>query len=259
MIYISLAACNISELLPDVLSYMSKNTKEEFDLFFCDNASLDNTYELFMTTIKQLDPNIRTLYTYRFEHRVDSITCINRSLSKAVGKNYDLIVKLDHDYGLPENWDTTLKECFNANSRLKLLCPSVDPSTPKGMQYYSAGHEPLLKSNVAGHEIYHYQGIAGYAHTFTQDTFDRLKEYKAMNHGAIFGSEDADWSIRCGSPDQKGYVMDLQGMHWSKKLLGKYEDQWKGEATFLKTTKKWEDWVKDNIPENERKALGLND
>lgn len=249
MIFISLACCNISPLLDKVLDKLFENTESDFVLSFCDNNSNDRTVDLFTKRLSGSVGNLQKVYRHVFTSRRSSVDCINQSLIPAYGKDYSLIVKLDHDYGLPPKWDFTLIECFSKNSDLQLLSPGVVSETPKGFQYYSQGHKPELITQVNNNTLYHYQGIAGYCHSFRQDTLDRLKFYKPLTVGAVFGSEDADWSIRCGSLKQKAYVFNLEGWHWDKPEIGSWEDKWKCECTFGKTYLQWEDWAKINLPE----------
>jgi hypothetical protein len=139
----------------------------------------------------------------------------------------------------------------------RLLSPSVVPETPKGMQFYSQGHKPeyvtevpLSHSPETTYRVYHYAGIAGYCHTVPQQVYRSVGCYKAMNTGAVFGSEDADFSIR-SAPDvhTKGYIFELQGHHWSKSNVAEYEDEYKGKATFLGTKLTLEDWMLENHPD----------
>lgn len=273
MIFISLATCSIAPLIDQVLDSLFENTTLPFTLSIFDNYSLDNTVEKINTKLVQYKDKISAnkckVHFYNSLTRTPSIDCINSSFIPYFESDdkYSMICKLDHDYCLPKNWDLVLTDLFLRYPDLQLLSPSVDPSTPKGMQYHSQGHLPeqisrLPISPISGTsspvEIYHYTGIAGYCHCFRPSILNRLKEYRAMNVGAVFGSEDADWSLRCGNMPQKGYITSLQGFHLDKPDIGTLEGKWKGEATFLKTFITLEEYLKANLSEEEYDKQGFN-
>lgn len=268
MLFISLATCSIAPLIDRVLDSLFQNTVMPFHLSIYDNASSDNTVEkINRKLVEYSGSNIVSFGSSAT--RTPSIDCINGSFAPFfVSENkYSMICKLDHDYCVPPNWDLVLVDLLARYPDLELISPSVDPSTPKGMQYYSQGHRPELISNLnispikgtnSPVEIYHYTGIAGYCHCFRPSTLQRLQGYRAMNVGAVFGSEDADWSLRCGNTQQKGYVTSLQGLHLSKQDIGELENLYKGEATFLKTYLTLEQYLKANLTEEIYNNQGFN-
>jgi glycosyltransferase involved in cell wall biosynthesis len=295
MIYVGLPVCNIEPLIGQVITSLIRHTETNFHLVICDNGSKDNTLGVVRETIqkewgnKLAENAIFTIIS--LPERVTALECTNKSLSRAMAMSYDMVVKLDHDYGVPPLWDSTILRIFQKYPQYRLLSPSVKKETPKGMQYYSQGASPQLISKldlsdtvgekiksdtlfpslnrelllseyrISEATIYHYDGVAGYCHCVPQAVFEACGgSYRAMNAGAVFGSEDADWSLRSSpSISTKGYIMELEGWHWSKPSIGAIEDEYKGEATFLKTSLTLEDWVKSKYPEEYEKYYGYNE
>jgi hypothetical protein len=273
VVFVALPTCNIAELIEPVLEKLLENTTLPFVLSVCDNASTDDTYarvKKMVTGPKAQNSEMVKVYLTRSLTREVSTRCINTALRPANRylSEVAFIAKLDHDYGVPEYWSEVIEAHFAYPIRdYTLLSPSVRPETPKGMQYYSQGHTPakIDQLNYLGTlgsevqpgfveamrtaEIYQYEGIAGYCHCFTPQTFTRLGgEYRPLTKDAVFGSEDADWSLRCGPIETKGYIMSLKGWHWDKPDIGVWEEKWKAEATFGRTFQQWEEWARENVP-----------
>jgi glycosyltransferase involved in cell wall biosynthesis len=264
--YVALPTCNVEGLIDQVLDHLEKNSAAPFILSVCDNASTDTTYSRIKAWLaaRPRGSKVSRAYLCRLPTRKHSCACINEALKRsAAHPEVTMIAKLDHDYGVPPHWDEVLGHyLYNLFPEYTLLSPSVVPETPKGMQYYTEGHEPVsvreagplwdaersLVDALRG-PIWNYEGIAGYCHCFKPETLKRLGGYRPLTPGAVFGSEDADWSLRCGPTDTKGYIMSLQGWHWNKPDIGTWEDKWKHDATFGKTHLQWEDWARDNVPE----------
>ncbi len=261
MFFVSLAVCNIEPLIEEVLNHLYKNTDTPFYLSIVDNASTDNTVDVIKGVLQGWGSNCVDCNLARISDRTPSTTPMNLSFKPLFedlkGHEVTCVTKLDHDYGVPQHWDTVINEVFLYRPDVHLLCPSVVPETPKGMQYYSQKHQPESITTAGDHTLYHYTGIAGYAHTWRYKDFLRISGgtyrnvYKPLNTGVVFGSEDADMSLRCLNTWGKttnAYIFDLQGWHWNKPIIGYYEDKWKTEATFNKTNLHWEEWSKLNVP-----------
>ncbi len=262
MIYVALPVCDISPLIEKVLECLFTNTDSDFMLSVWDNDSYDDTCSKIDETVHRLDTFYpgkmkKMVMTYgnnnEYSNRRPSIDCINGSLQPFTKENpddYNLVVKLDHDYGVPKGWDTDILNVFKYRPDLRLLSPSVRPETPKGMQYYSQNIPPdsvsyLTEENFS-YTLYHYVGIAGYCHCFRPQDYLRTGwPYQSLNRGAVFGSEDAERSLRMGGG---AYLFESQGWHWDKPEIGSYESTWKGEATFLKTGLQFNEWAKTNVP-----------
>ena len=254
---VALPVCNVAPLIEGVLDALLTHTAQPFMLSICDNASTDDTVEIIKRRLRNGPRGpLEKVTLSSFPRRRPSIECINAALRLGDTREFGLVAKLDHDYAVPPAWDSIIAEIFEERPDLKLLCPSVDPSTPKGMQFYSQGHQPLKVSRARLSEIWHYQGIAGYCHTMRwADWRAAGSYYRPLTPGAVFGSEDAEWSLRFGTGhDAKGYVMKLEGFHWNKPVTGEWEDKWKAEATFGKTQLSWEEWAAQHVPEEVRSA-----
>jgi hypothetical protein len=260
-LFVSLATCNVFSLIDSVMESLLKNTQVNFDLSIFDNHSTDGTYDKlqsWLTPERTKGSSLSQHWIGRSPTLTPSVDCINSTFIPFFSNpfQYSMVAKLDHDYCVPETWDITIQGLFNNNPHLQLLCPGVHESTPKGFQYLSQGHNPEMTSTLLwdtqaylATELYHYTGIAGYCHCFRPETLVKELQYRAMNHGAVFGSEDADWSLRCGSTVQKAYIPSLKGFHLSKQDVGSLEDAWKGSATFLGTKLPLEEWMKQNHPD----------
>ena len=238
--------CNIKELLPVILGALIKNTKVYYELLICDNFSLDGTYEYIKEFFETNKSEFLTRVEIdRLDSRQPSVNSLNFALDK-VGPSSKYICKLDHDLEVCDNWANIIIEFFTKNPTFKLIASGVEKGFDKGFQCWTYGK--LAESRLGPYLVWHQEGIAGYMHFMPRAAWELAgKHYNRMNKLAIFGSEDADWSLRCTfNHMQKGYLMNVTCKHHSKKnqRLTDLENQWKGECTFEKTHLQWEDWLK---------------
>ena len=242
---IALSTCNVRELLPIVLPALVENTDVIYELHIVDNASKDGTAEYIKDFFDTNKSDYMINYTLEvMPEREASLIALNKCLAK-VSPVVKYVCKLDHDLEVPPKWASTIIDFFEKNPQFRLIASGVEKGFDKGFQCWRDGH--LGISDLGEHVVWHQQGIAGYMHFFPKHVLDACGgHYNSMNK-TIFGSEDADWSLRA-SPDNrtKGYLMNVVSKHhWKKnKAIADLEDRWKGECTFNKTNLQWEDWLK---------------